>query len=68
MQGVRAGATYEHLRLALSAPTEVCDACSGYGRARQDRHPGAELATDCAKCDGTGVMQASRPVLYLAAD
>ena len=49
MAGVRAGAACEHLRLALSAPTDNCDACSGYGRARQDRRRGAAVSADCPK-------------------
>src|SRR4051812_29287498 len=66
MGGVRAGAAHKHARLALSAPTEVCEACQGYGRARQDRKAGA--VAECPQCEGSGVTSAPRPALYLAAD
>ena len=66
MGGVRAGSAYEHVRLALSAATAVCDACAGYGRTREDRKAG--VSAECPQCEGSGVMPTPRPVLYFEAD
>jgi hypothetical protein len=45
--GVVAGAAYEHLRLALTAPVQVCR-CNGHG---------------CETCAGQGTLPVTRPAL-----
>ena len=57
--GVRAGATYEHLRLALMSDRTVCNTCNGHGRDRGwDRE--AAPTTPCLDCLGAGVLPAPR--------
>src|SRR5436190_777399 len=70
MGGVRAGAAYEHLRLAVAIPTEQCPRCDGYGRPREDRRAGRSGAESsaCSTCNGQGFVSLRRPVLELATD
>ncbi len=68
MAGIRAGAAYEHLRMAMLAPTSVCDRCHGGGRLWDGapcRSPGG-AETDCPACAGAGTVPTPAPVLHLA--
>ena len=65
MAGVRAGAAYEHLRLAMIAQTSVCDRCHGGGRLWSGtpyRSHGGEEA-ECADCGGRGTVPTPAPRL-----
>ena len=71
MAGVRAGAAYEHLRLALLSPTRVCRRCEGAGPLRLDRgdhypHGGPRRA--CPDCGGRGTVPTPATTLRLTAD
>lgn len=67
MAGVRAGAAYEHLRLAMIAPVETCRGCHGHGRTWggspfRSHDDGADAAT-CATCGGRGTVPTPAPRL-----
>ena len=72
MAGVRAGAAYEHLRLALVTPRQTCRRCHGHGRlwggepyrAADD----GDNAETCAACDGAGTVPTPAPTVALATD
>jgi len=71
MAGVRAGAAYEHLRLAMVMPTQTCRRCHGQGRTwggspyrlNDDGTNGAP----CATCGGGGTVPTPAPRGVLAA-
>lgn len=50
--GVRAGAAYENLRLALLGPTRICPECLSYF----ERHGMGPSREECTRCGGTGVV------------
>jgi len=67
MAGVRAGAAYEHLRLALLTPIRVCPTCHGHGALWDGspfRHRGGERAV-CPDCGGRGTGPTPAPTLPL---
>ena len=70
MAGVRAGASYEHLRLALVGPTRTCRRCDGIGSLGEngDYHPHGGPRTACPDCGGRGTVPTPAPTLGLAAD
>lgn len=58
MAGVRAGAAYEHLRLALIVPATVCEGCHGHGRTWNGRpfRKAGRASEMCAACGGRGTV------------
>ncbi len=63
MAGVRAGAQYEHLRMALVGPTRVCRRCQGIGSlaAGAERNHATDMAgglQTCPDCAGAGTVAA----------
>ncbi len=63
MAGVRAGAQYEHLRMALVGPTRVCRRCQGIGSLAigAERNHAADMAggpQTCPDCGGGGTVAA----------
>ena len=58
MAGVRAGAAYEHLRLAMVTPRRLCPACHGEGRLWGGkpfrRYDDGTNETHCERCGGQG--------------
>ncbi len=63
LQGVAAGAQYEHLRMALVGPTRVCRRCQGIGSlaASADRNHATDMAggpQTCPDCGGGGTVAA----------
>ncbi len=72
MAGVRCGAAYEHLRLAMVAPRQMCRRCHGDGRLWGDapymRRPVGAEGEPCPDCDGRGWVPTPAPTLSLAAD
>ena len=60
--GIRAGAAYEHLRLALMPARQVCR-CNGYGFINRSVGGYAHTGEICPDCHGAGTleMQAVRP-------
>ena len=67
MGGVRAGAAYEHLRLAMVTPRQVCTRCHAQGRlwgGRPDRHyDNGSNGTTCPDCGGRGTVPTPAPTL-----
>lgn len=72
MAGVRAGAAYEHLRLALVAPRQQCRRCHGHGRlwAGTPYRFNGDGTNDerCPDCGGRGWVPTPAPRLDLAAN
>src|SRR5262249_17776355 len=70
MTGVVAGSAYEHLRLALTAPEDICIPWNGTGRRREDRraHYLASMSSPCPECGGRGFYVRRQPTLKLAGD
>ena len=71
MAGVRAGAAYEHLRLALTPPTQTCPRCHGHGALRGGRPPSDRAhgpEERCPDCGGAGTVPTPAPALHLAAN
>lgn len=55
--GVRAGAGYEHLRLALITPRQMCRICHGEGRTWGGKHyPRSGEEAVCTNCAGIGTV------------
>ena len=69
MAGVRAGAAYEHLRLALMEPLSVCR-CNGHGHLRGAGAGGWGTGELCPDCQGKGTVPtpASNLESFFAAD
>ena len=63
--GVRAGAQYEHLRLALLGPRRVCPRCQGVGslEGAQPAHDDAGGPEVCPDCGGTGITPTPVPAM-----
>ena len=67
MGGIRAGAAYEHLRLAMVTPWMECERCHAGGRlwgGSPFRHDGDGTNEEaCPDCGGSGTVPTPAPTL-----